>query len=217
MSTASDVLETIDYLEELRGETPRPIDASLPLRERQANNRANLRLGASLSWAEQHLDECRAALPYRPRVEVIPIATLDDVCYAAWGRWEDETLQYAGGGIDPGETAPEAALREMAEELRITAEKAVLVPGIHPMDVEWQPPYLTEAQRRRASRYRGSRTVFCAALFGAVAFLPVLCHPFAWHRLDVRPTNEAERSAHPDLSRARAIALDIVSRLHAIL
>jgi ADP-ribose pyrophosphatase YjhB (NUDIX family) len=70
-----------------------------------------------------------------------------------------------GGGVDPGETPEQAALREFQEESGLTATNARLLP-IPPLEHEWKPPYSSAKQALRAKDYRGSRTHYVVADLG---------------------------------------------------
>lgn len=66
-----------------------------------------------------------------------------------------------GGGIDPGETPEQAAIREFNEESGWTASNPRRLP-VRPLDIIWGEP-TTAKQRARSKDYSGSRTYYVLA------------------------------------------------------
>jgi 8-oxo-dGTP pyrophosphatase MutT (NUDIX family) len=98
-------------------------------------------------------------LPWRERVEILTQHPKTKKIYG--GVWdEDRSFAAPGGGIDPGETPEQAAVRELAEETGIQASNPVLLP-IAPVDNPWSDSY----RARTGRNFAGSRTHFVAADF----------------------------------------------------
>jgi putative (di)nucleoside polyphosphate hydrolase len=95
---------------------------------------------------------------YRPRVDII-VRKPDGCCFS--GTWDDKGgVAFPGGGIDPGETPEEAALRELKEEAGIEACNAKLLPVTAKKD--WSP----EERKQNAARgrdFKGSKTQYVIA------------------------------------------------------
>ena len=67
-----------------------------------------------------------AALPYRPCVGVMLVNAQGKVFTATRIDRDYDAWQMPQGGIDPGETPEEAALRELEEETGVTPDKVTL-------------------------------------------------------------------------------------------
>lgn len=108
------------------------------------------------------MSEAEDTRPYRERAELF--AMRDGKVYG--GLYPDTgSFGVFGGGIDPGETPEQAALREFQEESGLTATNARLIP-IPPLDHEWKPPYDSVKHALRAKTHRGSRTHYVMADLG---------------------------------------------------
>lgn len=107
------------------------------------------RLGRVVKWAT---DE------YRPRVEIAVRKPDGSIYCGKWGATGGYALP--GGGVDPGETPEEAAIRELREEAGIEATNARLLPVTTKKD--WSP----EERKQNAARgrdFKGSRTQYVLA------------------------------------------------------
>ena len=109
-----------------------------------------------------YMPKAAAEKPYRERVEVYGVRDGKILV----GRYPDGGVGTYGGGIDPGETPEAAAKREYQEEggLRIGRIKPLNVP---PFVEEWRNrSNLTEKERARLEKFRGSRTHFYVGAVG---------------------------------------------------
>ena len=103
------------------------------------------------------------ALPYRPCVGLM---VLDAACRIFAGQRIDgmyDAWQMPQGGIDDGETAQEAALRELTEETGITRDKAEIIRESR----EWLPYELPRhlVPRLWSGRFRGQKQRWFAIRF----------------------------------------------------
>lgn len=107
-----------------------------------------------------------AALPYRPCVGVV-LVNPDGLIFAGKRRDSDiPAWQMPQGGIDPGETAKTAVLRELWEETGVTADLVSMLGEAPdwisydlPADLVgkvWKGRYRGQTQRWFALRYNGT-------------------------------------------------------------
>ena len=102
-------------------------------------------------------------LPWRERVEVYTRHPQTGKIYG--GVWDtDKSFAVPGGGLDPGETPEQAALRELAEETGIQAANPVKLP-IAPVDHPWSDRTRAEKAKIGRGNFAGSRTHFVMADF----------------------------------------------------
>ena len=102
-------------------------------------------------------------MPWRERVEVYTRHPQTGNIYG--GVWVgDNSFAVPGGGLDPGETPEQAAIRELAEETGIQAANPVRLP-VAPIDHPWSDK--TRAAKAKIGRghFAGSRTHFVMADF----------------------------------------------------
>lgn len=96
-------------------------------------------------------------LPWRDRVEVFARKPVTGEIYG--GRWDaDKSFALPGGGIDPGEDAATAAMREFMEETGIPISNArkLDVPSV-------DNPWSDEHRQRTGRNFAGARTHFVQA------------------------------------------------------
>ena len=102
-------------------------------------------------------------LPWRERVEVYTRHPQTGQIYG--GKWlGDKSFAVPGGGIDPGETPEQAAIRELAEETGIQAANPVRLPIPH-IDHPWSDEVRAEKAKIGRGEFAGSRTHFVMADF----------------------------------------------------
>ena len=75
-------------------------------------------------------------------------------------------LKFPGGGIDPGQSVNEAAMREALEEVGYSlADKPRAIPGVRAKKIDWDPIFSAEAAAK-GRNYRGSKHYHRLALAG---------------------------------------------------
>lgn len=75
-------------------------------------------------------------------------------------------LKFPGGGIDPGQSVNEAAMREALEEVGYSlADKPKAIPGIRAKKIDWDPIFSAEAAAK-GRNYKGSKHYHRLALAG---------------------------------------------------
>jgi 8-oxo-dGTP pyrophosphatase MutT (NUDIX family) len=66
-------------------------------------------------------------------------------------------LKFPGGGIDPGQSVNDAAIREALEEVGYSlADKPKAIPGVRARKIEWDPVFSAEASAK-GRNYKGSK------------------------------------------------------------
>jgi NAD(P)H-dependent FMN reductase/8-oxo-dGTP pyrophosphatase MutT (NUDIX family) len=66
-------------------------------------------------------------------------------------------LKFPGGGIDPGQSVNDAAIREALEEVGYSlADKPRAIPGVRARKIDWDPVFSAEASAK-GRNYRGSK------------------------------------------------------------
>ncbi|MEL6480672.1 MAG: RNA pyrophosphohydrolase [Pseudomonadota bacterium] len=116
-----------------------------------------------------------ADLPYRPCVGLM---VLNRDCHIFAGQRIDsshDAWQMPQGGIDPGETPTEAALRELGEETGIRSDRVtILRESAHWRDYDL-PPHLV--QKLWKGRYRGqTQRWFAISFLGDDAEIDITVH-----------------------------------------
>tara|TARA_Y100000592_G_scaffold19371_2_gene29752 strand:- start:69272 stop:71200 length:1929 start_codon:yes stop_codon:yes gene_type:complete len=75
-------------------------------------------------------------------------------------------LKFPGGGIDPGQSVNEAAMREALEEVGYAlADKPRAIPGVRAKKIDWDPVFSAEAAAK-GRKFRGSKHYHRRALAG---------------------------------------------------
>ena len=106
-----------------------------------------------------NLQKLANSLPYRERVEAYG---LNPVGKLLSGFYEnDHNIGVFGGGIDPGETPEQAAVREFLEEAGYRLHNPRLL-NVPPITHDWK----TKKKDDRHKQYRGSKTYFVAGDVG---------------------------------------------------
>lgn len=111
---------------------------------------------------DQNIRQAVTSDQYRPGVGIILLNTQGEVFVGRRADLKEDAWQMPQGGIDPGETPLQAAMRELKEE--IGTDKADVISesrGWFQYDV---PPNL--APKRWAGRWKGQRQKWLVMLFG---------------------------------------------------
>ncbi len=134
------------------------VDPAKLVAAEQANSVTEMLDDYKTKAMQKHLAQKTAEdLPWRERVEILTKHPRTGKIYG--GMWDnDKAFAAPGGGIDPGETPEQAAVRELAEETGIQAANPVLLP-VGPVDTPWSDDY----RQRTGRNFAGSRTHFVLA------------------------------------------------------
>lgn len=149
-------------------------------------------------------------MPWRERVEVYTRHPQSGKIYG--GVWDtDKSFAVPGGGIDPGETPEQAAIRELEEETGIKATNPVRLP-IAPVDNKWSDKHRAEKAKVGRGHFAGTRTHFVLADFLSKARNRKLDHWGATNRKFYSPERalalmENKQFMAPDVAAGRAAAL----------
>ena len=125
------------------------------------------------------------ARPYRDRVEMFGMNPEGHILSGIYDN--DQTVGVFGGGVDENEDPAEAAARELLEESGHSAENTEML-DIEPFIHDRSSPYVSDAQKSRAKRFKGSRTRYAAGLLKGEPGEPV--EPSGLHDIRFRPISE---------------------------
>ncbi|MEM7499528.1 MAG: RNA pyrophosphohydrolase [Pseudomonadota bacterium] len=125
--------------------------------------------------AEPLSDANLAALPYRPCVGLMLLNPAGHIFAGQRTDSSQDAWQMPQGGIDPGESPAEAALRELGEETGIRPERVdILRESVHWRDYDL-PPHLVP--KLWGGRYRGQTQRWFALRFaGEDAEIDIAAH-----------------------------------------
>ncbi len=124
------------------------------------------------------MDRSSSPAAYRPNAAVIVTDGAGRVLLCRRAQSTYQTVQTVQGGIDPGETADQAARRELQEELGICdADYEWLGQAPGTFRYRWPEPYLATLARGKADYVGQEQTVFLAQVRPDTAF-----HLDAYHR-----------------------------------
>lgn len=103
----------------------------------------------------------RSSLPYRQSTQVVIPDGLGNVLLVRKKVYKEGQFNFPGGGIDQGETAAEAAIRENKEELGITIN--IAKESSQKTKYEWPDETIIDRQNKNKEPFRGQEvTVFLA-------------------------------------------------------
>ena len=105
--------------------------------------------------AYPNLQKLAESLPYRERVEAFGLNPEGKLLSGLYDN--DRNTGVFGGGIDPGETPEQAAVREFLEEAGYRLHNPRLL-DVPPAINEWDPNKVKKDERQR--QFRGSKTYF---------------------------------------------------------
>lgn len=107
-----------------------------------------------MTGEEKNLVAQRRKLPYRQGAVGMVINSGGEFLIAQLTAYKEDQWRFPGGGMDPGETPEQTALRELREELR-SDKFEVITPSRHKNRFEWPNESIVLRFRSRGEIYRG--------------------------------------------------------------